>query len=81
VITRRVLHRLVDKLPETALLTAARVLTALNRPPDALEILLDNAPVDDQPDDDDFDGGLTEALAETEFVSHNDVMRRLFHEP
>jgi hypothetical protein len=59
VITRKVLHGLVDELPKAALLGAARVPTALDRPPDALQILLDNAPVDDQPDDDDFDGGLT----------------------
>jgi hypothetical protein len=74
--TREVLHTIVDRLPEAELLTAARILMALERPVDSLQILLDNAPVDDEPFDDDFEGGLTEALSETEFVSHDEVMRR-----
>jgi hypothetical protein len=54
---REVLHEIVDKLPEAELLTAARILMALDRPADALQILLDNAPVDDEPfDPSDLDG-------------------------
>jgi hypothetical protein len=70
------LHVIVDKLPETELTTAARILIALDHPVDELQIRLAGAPVDDEPDDDDFDGGLTEALAETEFLSHDEVVRR-----
>jgi hypothetical protein len=59
------------------LVTAARILTALEQPIDPLKVALANAPLDDEPDDDDFDGGLTEALAETEFLSHDEVVQRL----
>lgn len=76
-ITREMLHVIVDRLPEAELTTAARILVALDRPADKLQILLAGAPLDDEPDDDDFDGGLTEARAETEFLSHDEVVRRL----
>jgi hypothetical protein len=75
--TRELLHAIVEKLPESELFTAARILTALEQPADPVAIALANAPLDDEPDDDDFDGGLTEALAETEFVSHDEVVGRL----
>lgn len=77
---RELLHEIVNKLPESELLTAARILTALEKPADSLEILLANAPLDDEPDDDDFDGGLTEARSEArsgQTSSHEDVLRRL----
>ena len=74
--TREMLHVIVDQLPEAELTTAARILIALDRPVDELQIRLASASVDDEPDDDDFDGGLTEALAETEFLSHDEVVRR-----
>jgi hypothetical protein len=45
------LHAIVDKLPETELRTAARILIALDQPADDLEILLANAPIDDEPFD------------------------------
>jgi len=51
--TGETLHVIVDKLPEEELTTAARILMALDRPADELQILLAGAP----PDDDDFDGG------------------------
>ncbi len=38
------------------------------------------APFDDEPDDDDFDGGLTEARREAEdgqLVSHEEIQREL----
>ena len=78
--TRELLHDIVDKLPDTELVTAARILTALEQPADALQILLANAPIDDEPDDDDFDGGLTAArkeLDEGRTISHEEVKRRL----
>jgi hypothetical protein len=49
--TRQLLHEIVDKLPEAELLTAARILIALEQQVDALQILLMNAPVDDEPFD------------------------------
>jgi hypothetical protein len=78
--TRELLHEIVDKLPETELVTAARILTALEQPVDAIRILLANAPIDDEPDDDDFDGGLTEAREDVEAgrtVSHDDLKGRV----
>jgi hypothetical protein len=73
--TRQTLHELVDQLPDDQLTTAVRALKGLESGPD-LAVLLDNAPIDDEPDDDDFDGGLTEALQETELISHEEVKRR-----
>lgn len=77
--TRELLHDIVDKLPDNELVTAARILTALEQPADSLQILLANAPTDDEPDDDDFDGGLTEARKDLEAgrtISHDEVKRR-----
>jgi hypothetical protein len=74
--TRELLHGIVDELPESDLLTAVRVLKGLELAPTPLQILLANAPIDDEPDDDDFDGGLTEAFEETELIPHDEVMRR-----
>lgn len=79
--TREMLHAIVDELPEADLVTAVRILKGLELAPDSLQIVLANAPLDDEPDDDDFDGGLTEARAETEFISHDEVKRRLGIEP
>ncbi|HVT03349.1 MAG TPA: hypothetical protein VHL58_08230 [Thermoanaerobaculia bacterium] len=73
--TREMLHEIVDKLPESELLTAARILTALEQPANPLQILLANAPPDDEPDDD-FDGGLTEARS-GQTISHEELLRRL----
>jgi len=73
---RQTLHDLIDQLPDERLTTVVRVLKGLEALPDDLTVLLDNAPVDDEPDDDDFDGGLTEALAETELIPHEEVKRR-----
>jgi hypothetical protein len=56
--------------------TAARIPIALDRPSDALQLALAGAPLDDEPDDDDFDGGLTEARS-GETISHEELIRRL----
>ncbi len=77
---RQVLHRLVDALPDQDLPTAARVLEALKLTADPVERSLVAAPLDDEPDDDDFDGGLTEARREAEdgqLASHEEVKREL----
>ena len=58
---RKVLHQLLDELPDGDLPTVTRVLEALRATvDDPLVHTLDNAPIDDEPDDD-FDGGLSEA--------------------
>lgn len=55
----------MTELPESELPTAERVLVAL-RESATRSFSLDEAPVDDEPDRDDADGGLTEARAEAE---------------
>lgn len=76
---RQALHRLVDMLPEHDLPIASRVLEALSLTADPVESSLAAARPDDEPDDDDFDGGLTEARTEAmgELVSHEEVKREL----
>ncbi len=64
--TRKALHQLVDELPDQDLPTATRVLEALRATSDPFVRALDSAPFDDEPDDDDFDGGLTEARRDAE---------------
>lgn len=66
---RKTLHDLVDKLPESELVTAARILKALERPVDALEVLLADAPEDDEPLD-------ARELEDTDgpYVKHADVI-------
>jgi hypothetical protein len=63
---REALHHLVDDLPETDLPTASRVLEALRDTSDPVRRALDRAPMDDEPDADDADGGLTEARRDAE---------------
>jgi len=72
------LHKLVNELPEEDIPTAERVLQALRETAPS-HVSLDTAPFDDEPDDDDFDGGLSEARADIEagrVVSHEEVKRR-----
>jgi hypothetical protein len=74
---RDTLHRWIDDLREEDLPAAQRALQPL-RGIDSL-IPLDEAPLDNEPDDDDFDGGLTEARADVQagrVVSHDEVKRR-----
>ena len=74
---RQALHELVDGLPEEDLITAFRVLKGLELAPDRLTVLLEHAPLDDESDEDDFDGGLTEALEDSgPSIPHEEVMRR-----
>lgn len=64
---REILHRLIDELPEGDVALTERMLRALA------------APLDDEPDDDDFDGGLTAARAELERgegIPHDEVLHR-----
>ena len=69
---RKILHDIVEKLPESELLTAARILTALEQPAGALEILLANAADDDESfDPTDIEGIDTEPL-----IPHAEVIQR-----
>jgi hypothetical protein len=68
---RKLLHDLVEKLPESELMTAARILTALEQAPDPLRILLANAPDDDEP----FDPKDLEGIDDEPLIPHEDVVR------
>jgi hypothetical protein len=70
---REMLHAIVDRLPEVELTTAARILTALDQPPDALRILLANAPIDDEP----FDPKDLEDDDSEPSIPHHEVVGRL----
>jgi hypothetical protein len=61
---REALHQLVDDLLEEDVRTAERLLAALVLTRDPVLQKLLTAPVDDEPDRDDDDGGLTEARRE-----------------
>jgi hypothetical protein len=77
---REMLHKLVDALPERDVPTASRVLEALSFTTDPVARSLVLAPFDDEPDDDDFDGGLTEARQEAvegRLISHEEMKRKL----
>jgi hypothetical protein len=68
--SRKVLHDLVDKLPESELFTAARLLRALEAPADPFEALLASAPEDDESFDE-------RELDDTDppYLAHADVVR------
>jgi hypothetical protein len=70
--TRQTLHDLVDHLPEEDLITAVRVLKGLELATDPLTVLLENAPIDDEPiDPADLEFDENEPL-----IPHEEVMRR-----
>jgi len=64
--SREALHRLIEELPERDMPAVTRFLQGLHATTDPLLTALDAAPLDDEPDDDDFDGGLTEARVDAE---------------
>jgi len=70
--TREILHVIVDRLPEAELTTAARILIALDRPADELQILLANAPSDDEP----FDPADLDGTGEGPSIPHEEVVSR-----
>lgn len=77
---RETLHRLVDSLPEDDIATAGRLLAGLAVTADAVERALLLAPLDDEPDTDDADGGLSAArreLARGEGISTEELRREL----
>jgi hypothetical protein len=77
---RKALHRLIDDLPEQDVPVAVRVLEALRATSDPVLRALLAAPLDDEPDQDDADGGLSEArreVREGKGLSHEEVKREL----
>lgn len=77
---RTALYKLIDDLPEQDLPVAERVLGALRATSDPVLRALLAAPIDDEPDDDDSDGGLTEARREAKEgkgISHEEAKREL----
>jgi hypothetical protein len=71
--SREMLHEIVEKLPESELITAARILTALEQPADRLQLLLANAPLDDEP----YDPAELEGVEDGTLIPHEDVVRGL----
>ena len=77
---RDALHKLVDALPERDVPAVSRILEALNLTADPVARSLAMAPLDDEPDSDDLDGGLTEARRDAEegrLLSHDEIKREL----
>ena len=75
---REALHKLVDALPEGEITTANRILEALSLAADPVMRSLLTAPFDDEPDDDDLDGGLAEARRDAQegrLIAHDEVKR------
>lgn len=75
---RRSLHRIVDDLPDDDLAIARRVLQALRDSGDPVLKAFATAPFDDEIDDDDADGGLTEARRERDegdVLTHDQLKR------
>lgn len=71
--TRQTLRELVDHLPEEDLVTAIRVLKGLELAPDPLTVLLENAPIDDEP----FDPAVLDGDDRSEpSIPHDEVVRR-----
>jgi hypothetical protein len=79
--TRQALHTLVDELPEPELPTARRFLEYLRQQaPDPLRLVLDAAPLDDEPVSEDDLAAIREGFEEKvrgETVSHEEVKRLL----
>ncbi len=69
---REMLHAIVERLPETELRTAARILIALDNPASDLETLLANAPIDDEP----FDPSDLEGDDDEPSIPHHEVVGR-----
>jgi hypothetical protein len=78
---RQALHTLVDELPEPELPAARRFLEYLrHQPPDPLRLVLDAAPLDDEPVSDDDLAAIREGFEEKargETVPHEEVKRLL----
>jgi predicted transcriptional regulator len=78
---RQVLHGLIDELPEDEIVAAQRFLEYLRyRSQDSLRVLLDEAPLDDEPVTEEDLAAIRESLAEEargEVVSQEEAERIL----
>jgi len=78
---RQALHTLVEKLPEPELVPGRRFLEYLRQQPaDSLRVLLDTAPLDDEPVTEDDLAAIREGLEEHargETIPHEEVKRLL----
>jgi len=78
---RKTVHTLVDELPDGELLAAERYLEFLrDRGEERLKILLDSAPLDDEPLTDEDLAAIREGLADEargEVVPHEQVKKRI----
>lgn len=72
--TRQTLHELVDQLPDEDLLTAVRVLKGLEMVPEpnSWSVLLENAPIDDEP----FDPADLEGDDDEPSIPHEEIVRQ-----
>ena len=78
------LHQLVEELPESELLAAARFLAYLRDMADPVRRALLTAPRDDEPETDEERQAVQEAheeLARGDTIPDADLWRRLGHEP
>jgi hypothetical protein len=71
--TRELLHEMVDELREEDLITAARILKGLELAPHPADLLLANAPDDDEP----FDPAVLDDDDDEPAISHDEAARRL----
>jgi hypothetical protein len=82
VITREVLYRLIDELPDEELEAAREVLLELRaRAESPLPDVLANAPLDDEAESDEERAAVAEAeedFQQGRVVSHEEARRRLF---
>ncbi|MBM3933146.1 MAG: hypothetical protein FJ319_02400 [SAR202 cluster bacterium] len=63
-VTKEQLHRLIDELPDSELLSAARYLKSLRDQGDPFLRALLNAPIDDEPETEEEREGVAEAWQE-----------------
>jgi len=83
VVTKEILHRVIDTLPDSELEAAARLLAGLGIDDPVLRAVL-AAPIDDEPETPEEAAAVQQArddLAAGRVVSHEEARRRLLGEP
>jgi hypothetical protein len=81
---KEILHQLIEELPESEFVAAARFLTYLRDMADPVHRALSTAPWDDEPETEEERQAVQEAreeLARGETISDTELWRRLGHEP
>ncbi|HZR99123.1 MAG TPA: hypothetical protein VFE37_10475 [Chloroflexota bacterium] len=82
-VTKEILHRVIDTLPDSELEAAARLLAGLGIDDPVLRAVL-AAPIDDEPETPEEAAAVQQArddLAAGRVVSHEEARRRLLGEP